>query len=83
MSQTKTMNGQDSMSPIKPIKEVFSNENYLDESQDTEFRKTSINLIRKVKKFKEEGNKHFTELQEDNNKCLSDVPENTNTQMMQ
>lgn len=41
-------------------------ENSLDKPKDTEFK-----IINLIKDFKEDTNKDFTELQEDNNKCLS------------
>lgn len=55
------MNSQDIMPPAKPITpiNVFSNENYLDESLDTEFKRTIINLI---KESKEDKSKHIIEL---------------------
>lgn len=58
------MNGQNSMSPIKPTSptDVFSNENYLYETQDTELKRTAINFIKTLQKFKNDMNKHFTEL---------------------
>lgn len=58
------MNGQNSMSPIKPTSptDVFSNENYLYETQDTELKRVAINFIKTLQKFKNDMNKHFTEL---------------------
>lgn len=58
------MNGQNSMSPIKPTSptDVFSNENYLYETQDTELKRTAINFIKTLQKFKNDMNKHFIEL---------------------
>lgn len=51
------------------------NKIYLDEPQDTEFKKTVISFIKELKKFKEDR-KRVIELKE--NKYLSDDQENTN-----
>lgn len=61
------MNVQDNMSPIKPTSpiEMFSNENYLDEPEDTEYNRTIINLIKKFKEVKKDTNKHFIKLKDD------------------
>lgn len=37
--------------------ELFANENYLDEFQDTEFKRTVINLTEEFMEFKEETKK--------------------------
>lgn len=76
------MNYQNSMSPMKPTHpiEVFSNDNCLEEKQYTQLKGTIINC-HKIKKWKNNINKHFIKLQEDDNKCLSDSQENTNTNL--
>lgn len=76
------MNDQNSMSAIKPTHpiEVFSNSNCLEEKQYTQLKGTIINC-HKIKKWKNNINKHFIKLQEDDNKCLSDSQENTNTNL--
>lgn len=58
------MNRQDIMSPTKPTcpTDVFSNENYLIESQDTEFKRTIISIIKEFKESKEKKNKNIFEL---------------------
>lgn len=58
------MNSQDIMSPTKPITpiNVFSNENYLDESQDTEFKTAVINFIKEFKESTKDEGKHIIEL---------------------
>lgn len=55
------MNSQVIMSPIKTITpmNVFSNENYLDESQDTEFKTAIINFIKEFKESKEDESKYI------------------------
>lgn len=71
------------MSSIKtasPI-EMFSNEKYLDEPQDIEYKRTVINFIKEFKESKEDKNKLLTKLQKEYNKWLSDVQKNTNTHM--
>lgn len=58
------MKDQDSIfSPehAKPI-DVFTNENYLDEPQDTGFKKTIINSFLKFKKLKEDMKKQSNEI---------------------
>lgn len=52
------------MSPTKPITpiNVFSNENYLDESQDTEFKTAVINFINEFKESTKDEGKHIIEL---------------------
>lgn len=76
------MNDQNSMSPIKPAHpiEVFSNGICLEEKQYTQLKGTIINC-HKIKEWKNNINRHFIKLQEDDNKCLSDSQENTNTNL--
>lgn len=85
------MNDQNSMSPIKsahPIavsngicfQIVFSNGICLEEKQYTQLKGTIINC-HKIKEWKNNINRHFIKLQEDDNKCLSDSQENTNTNL--
>lgn len=52
------------LSPAKPTIKIFSNENYLEEPQDTEFKRTTTNFFFKFLESKEDGNKHSIELQE-------------------
>jgi hypothetical protein len=56
---------------IVPI-ETFSSANYLDKSQDMELKRTLINLIKELKEFREDMNKHTNELKEGGNKVLTD-----------
>lgn len=69
-----------SSKPTCPI-EIFSKQNYLDEHQDSGFRRAIINSIKEIKKFKEETHliqpnviEKRRKLKE--NKCLSDDQEN-------
>lgn len=76
------MKGQDTMSaPQKAYRSygMFSSENYLDEAQDTEFRRAITNLIKEFEDFKENVNKQLNELKENNNKCWNDVQESIST----
>lgn len=43
---------------------MFYNENYLDEPQDTELRRTVIMLIKEIKEFKEDTNQRLSKLKE-------------------
>lgn len=52
--------------------EMFAHETYLDELQDTEIKRKSINLLREFKQFKENAKKLFSEIRE---KSLSGVQE--------
>lgn len=66
-AQVTTQNnkkGQNSMFPIKPTSpmDVFSNENYLDEPQDTEFKRTIINFSDDFKDFKEDTKKQYNDI---------------------
>lgn len=60
------MKNQDNMFSLKSINlvELFSNGNYLDEPQDTEFKRTIMNLIKDAKAFKEDRSRELNELKE-------------------
>lgn len=58
---------------------MFSSENYLDELQDTEFRRAITNLIKELEAFKENVNKQLNEFKENNNKCWNDIQESIST----
>lgn len=62
--------------PTSPI-ELFFNENYLDEFQDTEFKRKIINMVNEFNDLKE-GMNYLDELKEKRNKFLVKVQENTN-----
>lgn len=62
--------------PTSPI-ELFFNENYLDELQDTEFKRKIINTVKEFKNLKE-GMNYLNELKEKRNKFLVKVQENRN-----
>ena len=51
---------------------MFALETYLDELQDTEIKRKSINLLREFKQFKENTKKPFSEIRE---KSLSGIQE--------
>lgn len=57
------MNSQDIMSHTKSTCsiEVFSDEDYLNKSKDTEFKRTTISVIKEFKESKEEKKKHIFE----------------------
>lgn len=46
--------------------QVFANEFYQDEHQDTEFKRAIINSIKELKEFKEDTKKHPSEVREKN-----------------
>lgn len=67
------------------LTEMFANNNYLDELQDTEFKGTIINFIKYFKEFTEYTNKQFNEIKKKElleNKHLCDSQENTNLMFM-
>lgn len=70
------MKGQNGISSLKPINliDVFSNKNYTEEPQEINFKRTQ-NIIKELKDFLKDTNKHFIELKDDTNKCLSDIQE--------
>lgn len=53
------MKDQASISPPKPTNpvEMFANEDYLDETQSTEFKRKIMNFVQKFKEFKENTKK--------------------------
>lgn len=57
--------------------EMVSDQNLLDEPQDTEFKEAILKQIRELK-CKECEYRLVNELEEDWNKCLGDGQENTN-----
>lgn len=84
--KTSTLKGQASIfSPqLTSTTKIFANENYLDEHQDTELKRTIINFIKELKDFKSH-NQH-TEVKEKEwkeNKYLNDAQENTNIKLME
>ena len=57
---------------------MFANENCLVELQDTEFKRTIINVIKEFKEVKEDPKKHLHEVKQEEfraNKCLNDAPQ--------
>lgn len=71
--------------PQRPpiLRKKFSSGNYLDEIQNTEFKKKIINMIKELKKFKEDTSKHLNEWKwvfknRSRNKLLTEVLEHTN-----
>lgn len=50
-----------SLKPISPVK-IFANENYLDELQDTELKRTIKIFIKELKEFKEDTQQQFSEI---------------------
>jgi hypothetical protein len=55
---------------------MFSIVNCLDEPQETELKRSIMNLTKAVKIFEEDVSKHITEIKE--NKLFSEVKEDTN-----
>lgn len=54
--------------------EMFANENYIDEPQDTELNRTTTNFNKESKEFKEDIKKQLDKIKE--SKQLSDTQEN-------
>ena len=71
------MNDQDNMSPIKfsSPTEVFSNENYL---EDTESKRTITNFIQECKEVTKTSKNQLNQLKGDGSKRLNDAQESTN-----
>ena len=64
--------------PISPVK-IFLSENYLDELQDTEFKRTLKIFIKELKGLKEDTQKQFSEIKEKEpecSTCKNDAQEN-------
>lgn len=59
--------------------DVFYNENYIEETQNIELKRTIITVIKEFNKFKEHTKKQLKEHREDRDKFLTEVKENTNT----
>lgn len=61
--------------------EIFSSENYPDDSKYTELKRTITNFIKELMEFRENMKKHLNELKEGNSKHLSNAHENLNMPM--
>lgn len=49
--------------PMSPV-EMFGSENYLDGTQDKDFKRTTTNFIQEFKDFKEKAKKQLNEIKE-------------------
>lgn len=66
---------------------MLANENYLDELQNTEVKRTIINLFKECKELKEEANKQLLKSRRKSFRrlkaCLNVAQENTNVRLVE
>lgn len=66
---------------------MLANENYLDELQNTEVKRTIINLFKEFKELKEDANKQLLKSRRKSFRrlkaCLGDAQENTNIRLVE
>jgi hypothetical protein len=70
---------------LTSLVEMLDSKNYLNELQETEFKRTIIDFIKELMEFKEEAKKKLNEIKEKErkNKCLRNAQENTNIRVME
>ena len=82
------MNNQATIFSLKctSFVEMFDNENYLDEPQNTKFKRTIINFLKELKEFKDKTKNQLIEIknkEHKKNNCLTDVQETTDIRLVE